>query len=443
MTFISRTLGLAGAMLVLAGCNATNELANRLADAGVGETAESLAMQCGIDVNCGDGLAQGNASVSGVASVDAFFGSVLSFQTKADHVSADIEASLSTTRADFGIDAAADLQAELSARIQQNVEGAVSMRTEPARCAVDAQAALEAQARCDTSIDPAKVSMLCDGSCDVQTNTQVDCGTDAQLNCTFNPPTGSCEGTCTGTCDAQLSAAAKCEGVCRGSCSGACSAYADSGGTECAGACDGTCQGSCQVEMMTAASCSGKCSGECTVSAPSSVCMSAIRAHCDASASGMVACRGRCEGRVVPPKAKAECEATARAQTKLEVECTPPRTVLDYRLKTVTDTEGQARFVSAMENLRVRLPGLLARLEQASSVSAAGVGLTSDAKDAVKGGIQAAAKAVSKGDLRTVFGLTCAAREVEHVADTIKDSSDRLTKSVHDCTGVRAALGAP
>ena len=146
---------------------------------------------------------------------------------------------------------------------------------------------------------------------------------------------------------------------------------------------------------------------------------------------------------LVPGRDAVACEATARAQTKLEVECTPPRTVLDYRLKTVTDAEGQARFVAAMENLRVRLPGVLARLEQASSVSAAGVGLTIDAKDAVKGGIQVAAKAVAKGDLRTVFGLTCAAREVDQVADTIKDSNDRLAKSVRDCTAVRAALGAP
>ena len=58
-------------------------------------------------------------------------------------------------------------------------------------------------------------------------------------------------------------------------------------------------------------------------------------------------------------------------------------------------------------------------------------------EDAVKGGIQVAVKAVAKGDLRTVFGLTCAAREVDHVADTIKNSSDRLAKSVRDCRGIR------
>jgi hypothetical protein len=156
----------------------------------------------------------------------------------------------------------------------------------------------------------------------------------------------------------------------------------------------------------------------------------------------MIACNGRCEGQVVPPKGKAECEASARAQTKLDVECTPPRIVLDYALRTDTDADARSRFAAAMENLRESLPGLSARLEQAKSVSAAGSDLVSDARVAVKGGIQSAEKAVAKGDLRTIFGLACAAREVDNVADAIKDSSDRLAKSVHDCTGLKSAVGA-
>jgi hypothetical protein len=124
------------------------------------------------------------------------------------------------------------------------------------------------------------------------------------------------------------------------------------------------------------------------------------------------------------------------------VECTPPRIALDYTLKAGVDVEAQARFVAAIENLRVSLPGLFATMEQASSVSAAGVDLVNDAKGAVKGGISAAAKAVTKGDLRTVFGLACAAREVDNVGSVIKDSSDHLDKSMHDCAGVRSAVGA-
>jgi modification target Cys-rich repeat protein len=349
---------------------------------------------------------------------------------------------LSAIRGDFGIDAAADLQTELKARIDANVEGGVTVRSEPARCAVDAKVALEAQAKCDATVDPGKVSMMCDGHCDVESNVDVDCGADAELHCTYSPPTGVCSGSCTGSCEVQVSAAAQCSGMCTGSCTGACSAYSDEAGTQCAGRCEGMCVGSCKIEMMTEASCSGSCTGECTVTAPTTKCESAIRAHCDAKATGMVACKGRCEGHCVPPKAKAECEASARAETKLNVECTPPRIVLDYTLKANADAEAQARFVAAIENLRVSLPSLFASFEQASSVSAAGVDLVSDAKVAVKGGVNAAGKAVVKGDLRTVFGLACAARELDNVGTAVKDSSDHLDKSIHDCTGVKSAIGA-
>lgn len=444
MTIHHRHMGLIGAALVLGGCNVEvpNTIADKAADANLGSAAASLAKQCGIDVECKGGIVEGNASISGVASVDAFFTSVLSYQAKADHVSADIEARLSAIRADFGIAADADLNAELTARIQQNLEGGVTVRSEPARCAVDSQAVVEAQAQCDTSIDPGKVSVMCDGSCDVETSAAVDCGTEAELHCTINPPMGSCTGSCTGSCSAKLETAAKCDGVCRGSCAGDCSAYADAEATICAGECAGMCQGNCEIAMMTEASCSGACTGECTITAANGKCESAVRAHCDTKASGMVSCRGRCEGQVVPPKAKAECEAHARAEAKLNVECTPPRLVLDYKLKADAEAVAQARFVAALENLRVRLPGLLASLGQANSVAAAGVDLVADARVALKGGIKAAGNAVAKADLRMVFGLTCAAREADHVADAIKGSSDRLAKSVRGCTDVKDAIGA-
>src|SRR3972149_992550 len=58
-----------------------------------------LAKSCGIDVECSaGGIVEGNASISGVASIDAFFQSVLSFQAKAGNVSAGIEAELAAIR---------------------------------------------------------------------------------------------------------------------------------------------------------------------------------------------------------------------------------------------------------------------------------------------------------------------------------------------------------
>jgi len=442
MTMHRTVTSLIGALLALGGCKAANDLAAQAeANADITSTAASLAKQCGIDVDCKAGIAEGNASISGVASVDAFFGAVLDYQTKEDQASADIDAKLDAVRADFGIAADADLKAELSAQIQQNLESGVTVHTEPASCAVDTQAVLDAQAKCDESIDPGKATVMCAGKCDVQADVQVDCGADAHLDCTINPGMASCSGSCSGSCSTQLSVAASCDGVCRGACSGNCNAFSDSAGTTCAGACDGMCQGSCEHTAMASASCTGSCSGECTVQAQSGTCQGAVSAQCEQSGSAMVACRGRCHGHVVPPKAKAECEAHARARAKLDVECTPPRLAVDYTLKSDADAQGQAHFVAALENLRARLPGLLAARERAGSVVGAGTDLVADAKVALKAGITTAEKAVVKGDLRTVFGLTCAAREADHVADVLKDSSDRLANSVRGCDDVKGALG--
>jgi len=55
----------------------------------VPEPFATIAKACGIDVDCkGGGIAEGNASISGVASIDAVFQSVLNFQAKADNISA-------------------------------------------------------------------------------------------------------------------------------------------------------------------------------------------------------------------------------------------------------------------------------------------------------------------------------------------------------------------
>src|SRR3954466_188727 len=94
--------------------------------------------QCGIDVDCKAGIAQGNASISGNASVDAFFQAVIDFQAKANGVSGGIEAQLDGIRTDFGIAGDADLSAELKAQFAANLDGGISVKAEPAKCQVDA-----------------------------------------------------------------------------------------------------------------------------------------------------------------------------------------------------------------------------------------------------------------------------------------------------------------
>jgi hypothetical protein len=414
----------------LASCGKNNPLGGDGGLGPIGDVAATLAKQCGIDVACKSGLAEGNASISGVVAIDSFFQSVLNFEAKADNVSASIDAQIAAIRGDFGLAANADLAAGLKAQISANVQGSLTIKAEPAKCEVDVQATLQAQAHCDAKVNPGSASVKCEGSCEVEADAKVDCGADATLMCTVTPPMGMCSGTCKGTCETKLSAAAKCDGTCKGTCMGNCSAYSDSGATQCAGSCDGMCMGSCEAALMAEASCSGTCSGECTITPPNGMCTGAIRAHCDAKANAMVDCKGRCDGSVTPPSASAECNASAKAEAKLNVECTPPRLAIAYSLKAGVDATAQAKFVAGIKNLQVRLPALLAAVAKANSVVDAGKGLTADGKAAITAGISSAAKAAGSGDLKLIFGLKCAAGELGNVAGEIKGSSDRLAASL-------------
>jgi hypothetical protein len=437
-------VAVAACLLVSCGKNGSNPLTGDggILPGGGGDPLALIAKQCGIDIDCtAGGIAKGNASISGVLAIDAFFQSVLDFQAKADNVSASIDAQLTAIRGDFGIAASADLATELKAQVSANIEGSLTVKAEPAKCEVDAQATLEAQAHCDASVNPGSATVKCQGSCDVEADAMVDCGANADLMCTITPPMGMCSGTCKGTCEAKLSGAAKCDGTCKGTCMGNCSAYSDSGATQCAGSCDGMCMGSCEATLMAEAKCDGTCSGECTIKPPDGKCTGAIRAHCDAKANAMVECKGRCDGSIEPPSAKAECNASAKAEAKLNVECTPPRVAIAYKLKAGVNADAQAKFEAGLKNLQVRLPALLAAIGKANAVVDAGKGLTSDGKAAVEGGITAASSAAAKGDLKVIFGLKCAAKELGNVGGAIKGSSDRLAASVKASADLKGALG--
>src|SRR5689334_24244535 len=62
--------------------------------------ADDLKKQCGLE--CGPSVVDGNVSVSGVASVDSFFNSVVHFQTTADTISGGIQAELDAIGASVG-----------------------------------------------------------------------------------------------------------------------------------------------------------------------------------------------------------------------------------------------------------------------------------------------------------------------------------------------------
>src|SRR5689334_13017287 len=75
-----------------------------MASAACGEDGGGLKdAVCG-DYECADkGVAEGNASISGLPSLDAFFGSVVNFGKVGSSVTADIKAELDAIQVAFGI----------------------------------------------------------------------------------------------------------------------------------------------------------------------------------------------------------------------------------------------------------------------------------------------------------------------------------------------------
>jgi hypothetical protein len=429
---VGLTVALAGLSLSSCSDDGTNPLS------GVPGPLKELAKQCGIDVDCeAGGIAEGNASISGVPSVDAFFQSVINFQGVAGNVSGGIDAELQAIGADFGVAADGDIAGAIQAEISANVEGSLTVEAEPAKCQVDASATLEAQARCDASFEPGSAMVACEGSCEVEASADVDCGAEADLKCTVTAPSVACEGECKGSCDVDVSAGASCEGTCKGSCDGTCELMNAQG--ECQGKCDGMCMGSCETELTAEASCEGTCNGECTVTNPEAGCEGGIRASCDAHADAMVMCEGRCEGNFEPPMASAECDASAKAEAKLNVECTPPRLAVRYELKAGLDAQAQAEFEAKIQNLvTLRLPKLMASVKKADLVLDAGGELSASATGAVKGALK---NFDASGNLRVQFGLLCAAGQLDAVGSALGGATSQLEGSVSAAAKVTGAVG--
>lgn len=394
----------------------------------------ALAEQCGIDIECtAGGIAEGNASISGDVSIDAFFQSVLNFKGRADMVASGIDAEVSAIGAAFGIEG--DVAAGLQAQISANLEGGLKVEAQPAKCEVDAQASVQASARCEGMVNPGSVMVECEGGCEAEASAELDCGASADVSCTFTGPSITCEGGCEGTCTLEAEAAADCTGTCKGTCMGTCSLMNAAG--QCEGACEGTCMGSCEAKFEASAMCMGSCNGSCTKTNPEGGCEGAVRASCEAKAGAKVMCDGRCTGNVTPPSASVECQASAKAEASLNVECSPPRVAITYQFKAGIDASAQAQFEAGIRSLEAHLPALLASLSQGEIVIGAGVELGDAAANAVG---EAVGKIKGGANFRLLFGLRCALAELGTVKSTLTAASGRLSGSADAASGVVGAF---
>ncbi|MCY0994300.1 hypothetical protein OV203_44655 [Nannocystis sp. ILAH1] len=386
------------------------------------------------NLGCPDeGLAEGNASISGIASVDAFFAAVVGFDKAALEVKAGVDAELRAIAVSLDLDAgasAADIRAALSDKFSGAIEGGLKVKYAPPRCTVDAKVAIDASAKCDAEIDPGMASVECKGSCTVDASASASCDASAKVMCKGTAPELKCSGTCTGTCESTTGV--QCEGTCNGGCDGSCTVTNANG--DCAGECMGTCTGTC--ELKAGAHCEGDCQGSCEYEAPDGQCEAGAEVRCQAAADASAECNGSCDGEVVPPKAKAECEASVEAEAKMQAQCTPPSLEILWQWNADFEDElDRARFKAWVEGFRLRYAGLLAASARAELVIGAGAGLGDAAVD-----LLGSLPGELDGDLRAALGLPCALAELESVGTLLQSGSGALSGSVSAVGEISAAL---
>ena len=396
---------------------------------GVDELGEACGLTCPAE-----GLLDGNASISGLASVDAFFGAVVGFNKAAVSVEAGVAAELRGIAASLGLEpgaGAAEIRAALAARLAGAVEGGLKISYAAPRCTVDAKVAIDATAKCDAEVDPGELKVECKGSCTVDASAGASCDASAKVTCKGTAPQLDCSGSCTGTCE--LAGDLQCNGTCNGECAGECTVLGANG--QCAGECMGQCKGSC--ELRAGASCAGKCQGSCEYEAPEGKCEAGAELRCEASAEASARCDGSCDGEVVPPKAKAECEASVDAEAKLQAECTPPSLEIVWQFKASLNAQEQAEFKAWVEGFRGRYAALLAASARAELVLKAGSGLGQAAADLV---VSLPAEFAAETSLRATVGIGCAVTELKEVGSVLADGTAALTGSVSAVAEVSAAI---
>jgi len=418
-----------------------------LAAPGCDDPVSEAGKACGF--TCEAGLAEGNFSITGLKSVDAFFKATVDFKSTADTLAGGIDAELKGLQADFGISdaeltAGGGLSGAIKAKLTASAKATIKVKAEPAKCEVDAHASFEASASCkaeanctvDASCDPGTAEFECKGGCEVEASAMVKCEAGATATCTTKGPSVACTAECKGTCTLSGNVTAACGGSCEGTCSGGCEGT-QNGGT-CNGTCTGQCTGTCKVESDVGAQCNGTCSGECKVSGPMVACTAEAEAKCEGSAMASVSCKGKCEGDFEPPscmamadcKASANCDAQAKADASLKVECTPPTLEVHIAFAAGADAAAQAQGQFYVQSLKARLPKILASLKKAELVVDAGVDLGDAAKNAFQGALDAFGGGADVSAVAKFKLITCAPDAFGEAATAIADASTDLKAQV-------------
>ena len=421
--FRHRTPWLGSALLVGIGLGALYGCDNP------GSPAERVAEQCGLDIKCeAGGFAEGKASISGVASIDSFFGAAIDLDAAMKGLDGKLRGELDAIAASVGLEpgaSGADIAGAVQGHLGLYVDGGLRIEVQPAKCEASVEASVAAAAECDAEVDPGMVSAKCTGKCELEASAGAMCSGDATLKCTGTAPQLDCSGgICSGSCVLDFSAAAECEGTCRGTCT-----VGSDEMTDFEGRCNGQCQGECAMDMSAGGSCDARCDGSCEYTPGSGGCEADATASCEAMADGSVECEGRCEGTVEPPSVSAECEATVEAKASASVECTPPTLdiAFDWNGDAQTSLEMQAEFRAWLEGFRVHFSALLAARVEAELIGEAALGLVASADGAL---LDAVMQLRGDANIKAAFGAKCALVELPIAAEALGSSQASLAASL-------------
>ncbi len=422
-SFTSAYLTLALALSVVLGCESDTPRV-RATESALQGPQGAIKQLCGF-VACTRGLDMRNPIVSGVGSADAFFTAALDYEYESMALAATIETALAAINADF--------DGDIQALAQMHAKGPLRARAGRPRCSVDSSVLLDAEARCDPSLERSRATMHCSGSCTLR-STAAHCD-GGDLRCD-RVSAGRCSALCRGVCTRPSSAT--CLGTCDGTCSAGCNAFDANG--RCHGQCQGTCKGSCEVAYFDPEDCSGECQGECITEAAAS-CSDGIGAACVTPGSGAsVACDGSCDGTPVAADGLPECMVSATVQAVLRSSCQPAGAWIDaVPAAAPADPVAQARFFTALGNLQRSLPYLLALSARGEHVLAAGMALSGAAQGTK---LADSFTAENQGELNTRFavGLECATAQLTNVASTVSAGSERLSVALNSIAELRANL---
>jgi hypothetical protein len=391
------------------------------------------------DLSCPDeGVLEGNASITGIASIDAFFGAVVDVNAAALSISGSLRSELDAIALSVGLEpgaAGADIAAAVEAKLALyiDVDAGLKVDFQPPRCEASVEVAVAAAAECDVEVDPGMATVECSGGCEVEGGVMASCEGDATLTCTGTAPNFACSGSCEGSCELEVAAA--CEGTCRGTCNGTCSVVDAQG--DCAGSCMGDCQGTC--ELSAGGSCGGKCTGSCTYEPGMAGCEADASAKCEAGASGSVQCDAKCEGEVTPPEVSAECEASVEAKADASIECFPPSLEVTWQWNAMAgaDVDAQAEFKAWLEGFKGHISVMLAARTKADILVDSLTNLSAAATGALEGSFMV----LAEGDFSAAIKVPCAVAQLGDAADLITSATGELSGNASASIEVFGAAG--